>query len=447
MTDHMRHWLVLSKTDPAHTKAFQRAGGFRGTAIKPIWVAKNLTEHFGPFGIGWGCDRPEFTQVNAGDEILVFCTLSCWYIDGERRAVVYGIGGDKIAVKRKDGRIDTDDEAFKKAFTDALGNAYKNVGSGADVHMGLFDDNKYVAAARDEFSHDEKTLPKAKSRDIFKKLEAELREAAGESLSALRAWMADGVDQVKVMHEDFQDQLRLQAQEAIIDWKRKEAQPVEDEPEPTEVEKVVADAVVNTGGVVFNHKIREAMETDAAKKPAKGTTVVPSPKRVMEAEIAAQQAKPEPSKPTLVEADPLDLPNFLDRRKGTFNEHAWQIEVGRRVATAASTDDLVAIQSEICTPNRRSVSEASWEWHVGIIRDRMAALAKPAEPTFDAAAWLRDVEGACLGAEDTATLEKVKNGVLMPGRGKAPQAIWEAAVLIYKKSVDRVTSTDILSAG
>lgn len=151
MTDNLRHWNQLCKTDPRHTKSFQRAGGFKGTATKPIWVAMRLTEHFGPFGSGWGCERPEFQVVTAGEEMLVYCTLACWYMDDDKRAQVYGVGGDKVAVKRRDGSVATDDEAFKKAFTDALGNAFKNVGSGADVHMGLFDDSKYVKEALEDF--------------------------------------------------------------------------------------------------------------------------------------------------------------------------------------------------------------------------------------------------------------------------------------------------------
>jgi hypothetical protein len=112
-----------------------------------------LTEHFGPCGIGWGCDEPVFSIVPAGDEILVFCTLACWYMDDGKRATVYGIGGDKILVKQQSG-LRADDEAYKKAFTDALGNAFKHVGSGADVHMGLFEDSKYKAEVAAEFAEE-----------------------------------------------------------------------------------------------------------------------------------------------------------------------------------------------------------------------------------------------------------------------------------------------------
>lgn len=157
MTDeHLRHWNILGKTDPRHTKPFQRAGGFRGTATRPIWTEYRLTEHFGPCGIGWGCDEPAFSLIPAGDELLVFCTLCAWYMEDGKRASLYGIGGDKVLAKDKNG-LRTNDEAYKAAFTDALGNAFKHVGAGADIHMGLFEDDKYVREMRREFGDEPAT--------------------------------------------------------------------------------------------------------------------------------------------------------------------------------------------------------------------------------------------------------------------------------------------------
>lgn len=151
-------WDTLSKTDPKHTKGFSRAGGFKGTAIKPMWVWQRLTELFGPCGTGWGFNKPEF-QVVPGDnkEVLVYCTVCAWH--GDKANELWGVGGDKAVSHIKANpqynrpeRWENDDEAFKKAFTDALMNAFKFLGVAADVHMGLFDDNKYVQAMREEFA-------------------------------------------------------------------------------------------------------------------------------------------------------------------------------------------------------------------------------------------------------------------------------------------------------
>jgi hypothetical protein len=154
-------WEKLGKTDPKHTKTFKRAGGFEGTAIKPMFSYRRMTEEFGPCGSGWGVGEPVF-QVVSGDnrEVLVYCTASIWYhTEAGSPATVYGVGGDKIVTHIKANekynrpeRWENDDEAFKKAFTDAVTNALKLIGVGADVHMGMFDDNKYVNTMKEEFS-------------------------------------------------------------------------------------------------------------------------------------------------------------------------------------------------------------------------------------------------------------------------------------------------------
>jgi hypothetical protein len=152
MRENTKLWDMLGRTDPAHTKGFTRGGGFKGTAIKPMWSYRRMTEEFGPCGTGWGVNEPSFQVVPGTDgEMLVYCTASIWY--GDRANVCYGVGGDKVVNKFSSG-LKSDDEAFKKAFTDAVTNALKLIGVGADVHMGLFDDSKYVSAMREEFSEE-----------------------------------------------------------------------------------------------------------------------------------------------------------------------------------------------------------------------------------------------------------------------------------------------------
>lgn len=151
-------WDRLGKTDPKHTRAFQRAGGFKGTAIKPMWSFRRMTEEFGPCGEGWGINEPSFQVVSGADgEVLVYCTVSIWY-GANKTKTVFGVGGDKVVAKFSSG-LKGDDEAFKKAFTDAVTNALKLIGVGADIHMGLFDDNKYVSEVRAEFAEDKRQNP------------------------------------------------------------------------------------------------------------------------------------------------------------------------------------------------------------------------------------------------------------------------------------------------
>ena len=141
-------WEALRVTPTTATKPFQRAGGFRGKSIDPMYRYRRMTEHFGPCGKGWGIGKPEYQIVPAGDEILVFCILDVWWMTPDKTGEIHsliGVGGDKVLTKGKYG-ISADDEGFKKAMTDAVGNAMKYIGIGADVYMGQHDDDKYVRA-------------------------------------------------------------------------------------------------------------------------------------------------------------------------------------------------------------------------------------------------------------------------------------------------------------
>lgn len=187
MSENTALWDILGRTDPKHTQQFKRGGGFKGTAIKPIWSYRRMTEEFGPCGLGWGVGEPSFQVVpGVNNEMLVYCTASVWFKRGDEASqTVYGVGGDKIVTHiraseqyNRPERWENDDEAFKKAFTDAITNALKLIGVGADVHMGLFDDNKYVNTMRAEFAEDAAPEPPAKSSASLK------RDGAWEALKA-----------------------------------------------------------------------------------------------------------------------------------------------------------------------------------------------------------------------------------------------------------------------
>ena len=40
MSENLKIWDSLKKTDPKHTKPFKRAGGFSGTAVAPIYMTQ-----------------------------------------------------------------------------------------------------------------------------------------------------------------------------------------------------------------------------------------------------------------------------------------------------------------------------------------------------------------------------------------------------------------------
>lgn len=144
-------WDKVFKTNPEHTKSFTRAGGFKGTAIKPLYLIHKATEIWGAMGDKWGAESAE--HIIEGDTVFIRAVL--WYItkDG-RRAEVTHWGGDVLVKTKNDGSITPNDEAFKMAFTDAIGKCLSQLGFSADVRFGLFDDSKYVSDATKEFNKD-----------------------------------------------------------------------------------------------------------------------------------------------------------------------------------------------------------------------------------------------------------------------------------------------------
>ena len=125
------------------------AGRLKGmTDINPMWRIRTLTEMFGPAGIGWVAPiKRTWLDNGANGEITVNveCELSYKY-NGEWSNPVSGIGGSKLVTKESAG-LYTDDEAYKKAYTDALSVACKAIGMGAKVYWGA-DNTKYTGGAK-----------------------------------------------------------------------------------------------------------------------------------------------------------------------------------------------------------------------------------------------------------------------------------------------------------
>lgn len=155
-------WQAVEKTDPAFTKGFSRGGGFKGTATNATYLARKATEQFGPCGTGWGINvlneeiitgAPHLNsegQVIAHDLIhKVHARL--WYARDGQRGEVEQFGQTQIVGKNKNGFY-TDEEAPKKSLTDAMSKCLSLLGFSADIHLGLYDDNKYVAGLKKEFA-------------------------------------------------------------------------------------------------------------------------------------------------------------------------------------------------------------------------------------------------------------------------------------------------------
>lgn len=121
------------------------AGRLKGmTDISPMWRIKILTEVFGPCGIGWKYElNKQWTELGADGAVMAFCNISLYVKhNGEWSDGIPGTGGAALIAKETKG-LYSDDEAFKKALTDAISVAAKALGVGADVYWEK--DSKYNA--------------------------------------------------------------------------------------------------------------------------------------------------------------------------------------------------------------------------------------------------------------------------------------------------------------
>ena len=109
-----------------------------------MWRIKKMTEVFGPAGIGW---YSEITNLRidegASGEKCLTIQINVYVddVDGWSKPIP-GIGGAMLVAKESSG-LRLDDEAYKKAYTDALSVAFKALGVGASVYFEKDLDSKY----------------------------------------------------------------------------------------------------------------------------------------------------------------------------------------------------------------------------------------------------------------------------------------------------------------
>jgi hypothetical protein len=162
--DNMAIWSKVEMTNPKDTKPFQRSGGFSGTAICPMSIAKRATELFGPLGIGWGIEELE-TKIEGTDEKKIwFAHVKVWYLHPvtKQKGEITQWGATEFIGKRSSGAF-IDEEAAKKSVTDGWTKCMSMLGFSADVHLGKFDDSKYVNDARKRFDEAAKAEAAGKS--------------------------------------------------------------------------------------------------------------------------------------------------------------------------------------------------------------------------------------------------------------------------------------------
>jgi len=158
------------KAVPEEAKKEIKGGRLKGfTDINPVWRIRTLTESFGPCGVGWNVNLVNERIIPGGkDEVAVFIDVELKYKleSGEWSEPVFGTGGSLLVANESSG-VRLDDEAFKKAYTDAISVACKALGIGADVYWSK-DSTKYTSGSSAENSNDAKNFSKDEADKLRK---------------------------------------------------------------------------------------------------------------------------------------------------------------------------------------------------------------------------------------------------------------------------------------
>lgn len=143
MTDNMKLWDAVCKTNPAHTKPVKLGRSI--TAIDPYRQIEAATAQFGAAGDGWGWSVVE-TQFLPTNEVC--CLVRLWHGSPDKYIEQWGQNG--LYIDKAEKKKDTD--CMKKATTDGLTKCLSMLGFNADIFLGKFDDNKYVQEVQAEFA-------------------------------------------------------------------------------------------------------------------------------------------------------------------------------------------------------------------------------------------------------------------------------------------------------
>ena len=181
MAGKMDLWNKVCETPKEHTKHVAQRGGF--TAINAHYQVMRATEIFGAVGSGWGY-TVRHDMMTVDKVIYAIADVTVWH---GNRDNVFGPWRGMSELLNLKGKHDAD--ATKKATTDALTKALSHIGIGADVFLGLYDDNKYMAELEQKAS--QKAAAKApkitdqqiKAIQAFYSKRGDSREKRLESLS------------------------------------------------------------------------------------------------------------------------------------------------------------------------------------------------------------------------------------------------------------------------
>ena len=154
--DNLNLWTAHEDIDPKFTKAIT-GRDYGGTSPNPQYVIKCLTDLFGPVGQGFGWRVIAEGFERFGDTALHWCRIEFWHTDRGNTFEAYG--QTKAAYITSKGTMRVDEDAPKKSLTDAIVKAASQIGIAANIFLGRWDDQKYVADVNAEYRKEERAKP------------------------------------------------------------------------------------------------------------------------------------------------------------------------------------------------------------------------------------------------------------------------------------------------
>lgn len=171
--DNLKLWDSVSETNPSITKRVETRGGF--TAIDAYSQIKEATKLWGSFGCKWGLRDLCYTFTYDGDKPIGIALVATFFYPINSTEVKFPTSSD---MAYKPGN-----DCYKKLSTDVLTKALSRLGYNADVFLGKFDSNKYVAEMKAKYSNivpDVKVFtPDAKAMELLDKIAAKYVEVDG----------------------------------------------------------------------------------------------------------------------------------------------------------------------------------------------------------------------------------------------------------------------------
>jgi hypothetical protein len=222
MIENLKIWEEFADIDPQFTKAIT-GKQYKGTSPNPQYVIRCLTELFGPVGkgFGWRVLAEDFQPL--GEKTLHWCRIEFWHTD---RANTFEEYGQTIAAyPTNSGGFMVDEDAPKKSQTDAIVKAASHLGIAANIFLGRWDDQKYVAEVNAEYRAEERQKdppfnPSAAADRIIAKLQ---RQATAADLDAAFAEERDARGAVKDASPSDYDRILAAAKARKSELSQKDA--------------------------------------------------------------------------------------------------------------------------------------------------------------------------------------------------------------------------------